>query len=109
MRIREHHCISPQKPIATGGVHNGFDDGLPNVWLPDVLRITERSVSVVLIFRADDKSDDGFVGARANVPSRTDDQSLSMRHSREVQLARQSYLCSVCVQQDSPRGRGATT
>lgn len=34
MRLREHHCISPAKPVATGGRHDGFDDGLCNAWFP---------------------------------------------------------------------------
>jgi hypothetical protein len=34
MRLREHHCISPQTPAATGGKNDGFDDGLFNAYFP---------------------------------------------------------------------------
>ena len=36
MRIREHHCISPQDPIGSGGRYDGFDDGLQNAYFPNV-------------------------------------------------------------------------
>ena len=34
VRFREHHCISPETPVPTGGTHHGFDDGLLNAYLP---------------------------------------------------------------------------
>lgn len=36
MRLREHHCISPEYPVLTGGNHDGFDDGIRNGWFPKV-------------------------------------------------------------------------
>lgn len=36
MRLREHHCISPQVPIPAGGRGDGFDDGLHNAWMPKI-------------------------------------------------------------------------
>ena len=47
MRIREHHCISPQEPIPVGGQNNGFDDGLPYAWMPK-LRVTERAGKCII-------------------------------------------------------------
>jgi hypothetical protein len=47
MRLREHHCINPCTRAATGGQHNGFDDGLANAWLP-VSRISESDGKVVV-------------------------------------------------------------
>jgi hypothetical protein len=34
MRLRELYCINPCSPVATGGQHNDFDDGLAKAWLP---------------------------------------------------------------------------
>ena len=42
MRLREHHCISPQEPIAVGGENDGFDDGLPYAWMPKI-HVKERA------------------------------------------------------------------
>ena len=35
VRFREHHCISPARPVPTGGTQRGFDDGLMNGYLPN--------------------------------------------------------------------------
>ncbi|OBZ78982.1 hypothetical protein A0H81_01315 [Grifola frondosa] len=35
-QLREHHCINPEEPLATGGVGDGFDDGVNNGWCPRV-------------------------------------------------------------------------
>ncbi|OBZ66029.1 hypothetical protein A0H81_13997 [Grifola frondosa] len=32
--LQEHHCIDPQEPVATGGIGDGFDDGVMNAWFP---------------------------------------------------------------------------
>jgi hypothetical protein len=50
MRLREHHCINPQKPILTGGKRNGFDDGLENAWLP-LLRMRENEVYILFYYQ----------------------------------------------------------
>jgi hypothetical protein len=34
MRIREHHCISPQLPAGIGGAADGFDDGFKDAYFP---------------------------------------------------------------------------
>ncbi|KAJ3489605.1 hypothetical protein NLI96_g2037 [Meripilus lineatus] len=36
MRLREHHCISPEFSVLPGGDHDGFDDGIRNGWFPKV-------------------------------------------------------------------------
>jgi len=34
MRIREHHCISPQTPVDVGGFQHGIDDELGSAYFP---------------------------------------------------------------------------
>ncbi|KAI0295023.1 hypothetical protein BC826DRAFT_1104480 [Russula brevipes] len=37
MRLKEHHCISPQEPVPHGGSEDDpFDDGIRNAWFPPV-------------------------------------------------------------------------
>jgi hypothetical protein len=37
MRLKEHHCISPQRPVPAGGPEDdAFDDGIRNAWFPTV-------------------------------------------------------------------------
>ncbi|TCD63351.1 hypothetical protein EIP91_005652, partial [Steccherinum ochraceum] len=50
--LREHHCINPALPVATGGAHDGFDEGVRNGWFPEfnvsehngVVRITNTAL-----------------------------------------------------------------
>ncbi|KAI9507819.1 hypothetical protein F5148DRAFT_1201960 [Russula earlei] len=51
MRLKEHHCISPQDPVPAGGPeHDPFDDGICNAWFPPV-DLVERSDRAVLTYR----------------------------------------------------------
>ena len=37
MRLKEHHCISPQEPVPPGGTYDDLiDDGVRNAWFPTV-------------------------------------------------------------------------
>jgi len=37
MRLKEHHCISPQKTVPPGGTDEDlFDDGVRNAWFPPI-------------------------------------------------------------------------
>lgn len=37
MRLKEHHCISPQRPVPAGGQDDSsLDDGICNAWFPPV-------------------------------------------------------------------------
>jgi hypothetical protein len=37
MRLKEHHCISPQEPVPAGGEEDDLvDDGILNAWFPPV-------------------------------------------------------------------------
>jgi hypothetical protein len=37
MRLKEHHCISPQEPVPAGGPEDDLvDDGIRNAWFPRV-------------------------------------------------------------------------
>ncbi|KZP26511.1 hypothetical protein FIBSPDRAFT_782032 [Athelia psychrophila] len=47
MRLREHHCISPEQPIRVGGRGDHFDDGLSNAWLPEIRISEDNGVCVV--------------------------------------------------------------
>ncbi|KAI0066406.1 hypothetical protein BV25DRAFT_1971127 [Artomyces pyxidatus] len=37
MRLKEHHCINPQKPVPCGG-EDDFDDGIRDAWFPRTFR-----------------------------------------------------------------------
>jgi hypothetical protein len=50
MRLREHHCVSPQKPIGCGGLRNNFDDGLQNAYFPPAV-MQENTVRQISVFR----------------------------------------------------------
>jgi hypothetical protein len=47
MRLREHHCHSPQTPVGCGGLQNGFDDGLQNAYFPTML-MQENAAGVTI-------------------------------------------------------------
>ncbi|KAG1744106.1 uncharacterized protein EDB91DRAFT_1080909 [Suillus paluster] len=40
-QVHEYHCVNPQDPIPTGGANNGFDDGIPNVWISTGVQVSE--------------------------------------------------------------------
>ncbi|KAG1857479.1 hypothetical protein F4604DRAFT_1931431 [Suillus subluteus] len=40
-RVREYHCIDPQDPVPTGGANDGFDDGIPNVWISTGVQVSK--------------------------------------------------------------------
>jgi hypothetical protein len=43
MRLKEHHCISPQIPVPAGGPEDDpLDDGIRNAWFPPVDLVTHR-------------------------------------------------------------------
>jgi hypothetical protein len=43
MRLKEHHCISPQVPVPPGGPEDDpFDDGIRNAWFPSVELVKHR-------------------------------------------------------------------
>ncbi len=43
MRLKEHHCISPQEPVPAGGPEDDLlDDGVRNAWFPPVNLTTHR-------------------------------------------------------------------
>ena len=43
MRLKEHHCISPQEPVPPGGPEDDpFDDGIRNAWFPPVDLVTRH-------------------------------------------------------------------
>ncbi|KAF7976205.1 hypothetical protein HWV62_7390 [Athelia sp. TMB] len=47
MRLREHHCISPQVPIRMGGRGDSFDEGLHNAWMPKTRIREDRGLALV--------------------------------------------------------------
>ncbi|KAI0053416.1 hypothetical protein FA95DRAFT_1579522 [Auriscalpium vulgare] len=52
MRLKEHHCINPEVPVAAGGGDDLLDDGIRNAWFPPV-RVIESRGHVAII---DDES-----------------------------------------------------
>ncbi|EMD32618.1 hypothetical protein CERSUDRAFT_99347 [Gelatoporia subvermispora B] len=46
MRLREHHCISPEVPIPPGGSETSYDDGLCNAWFPTDVALHESNGTV---------------------------------------------------------------
>ena len=43
MRLKEHHCISPQTPVPAGGSEDdALDDGIRNAWFLPVDLVTRR-------------------------------------------------------------------
>jgi hypothetical protein len=43
IRLKEHHCISPQVPVPPGGPEDdAFDDGIHNALLPSVELVKHR-------------------------------------------------------------------
>jgi len=48
MRLKEHHCISPQEPVPPGGPEDDpFDDGIRNAWFPPVDLVTRHDRAIL--------------------------------------------------------------
>ncbi|KAF8481802.1 hypothetical protein DFH94DRAFT_408329 [Russula ochroleuca] len=48
MRLKEHHCISPQEPVPAGGPEDdALDDGLRNAWFPSVNLVTKQGRAIL--------------------------------------------------------------
>ncbi|KAI0275292.1 hypothetical protein BC834DRAFT_840152 [Gloeopeniophorella convolvens] len=81
MRLKEHHCISPQHPVPVGGPEDDeFDDGVRNAWFPAV-DLAER-------------------GNRATLTYRVDGEQLKSEHETYVEGRRNSHneaTCRICL------------
>lgn len=51
MRLREHHCVSPQEPIDCGGSDDGFDDGMKTAYYPSMRMMRESGVGTACMVR----------------------------------------------------------
>ncbi|KAI0308340.1 hypothetical protein B0F90DRAFT_1807544 [Multifurca ochricompacta] len=55
MRLKEHHCISPQEPVPPGGSDDDpLDDGIRNAWFPTV-DLVQHGRHTVLTYRREDE------------------------------------------------------
>lgn len=54
MRLKEHHCVSPQEPVPAGGPEDDtLDDGIRNAWFPPINLTTHRVCRLRLQIRHD--------------------------------------------------------
>jgi len=48
MRLKEHHCVSPQEPVPAGGPDDDpLDDGIRNAWFPPINLTTHRGRAIL--------------------------------------------------------------
>lgn len=58
MNLREHHCVNPETPAASGGEPEGFDDGICNAWFPvDTTFYEEREKGELRVVHTDSGTD----------------------------------------------------
>jgi len=85
MRLKEHHCISPQLPVPAGGNEDDpFDAGIRNAWFPAV-NVSLQSDRAVLTYRFQGEvqrsEHETFVEGRSN--SHDENTCLRCRAQRE--------------------------
>lgn len=98
MRIREHHCVSPQVPIPTGGERNGFDDGLADAWMPKI-RVKENAGKCTITDGRMVTEYETFVPGKPN--SHNEDTCTACAHDRaleeEAQQERQEHAAAMAA------------
>ncbi|GBE77595.1 predicted protein [Sparassis crispa] len=84
MRLREHHCISPEVAVAYGGSPSDYDDGIRNGWFPKVsfreshgmVRVDDETHNEVSHYET-------YVEGRPN--SHSEDRCMSCLHRRRLE------------------------